>query len=192
MCAAAAQRGHIFQDPDQAAIVAPIGWSDSVTQTRYEGEWPAGVWIGTSVENQKYAPATSRYWRNCRRRYSFVSAEPLLAAGRPQSLDVMPATATVGLIANPRDLNGGRETDGHGLGKSSARPIPAGRGRCLLPQAAGRSDASNSIRETSAKQCMDGRRLARVSQSKRKNPSMPPKTTTMGSGAAYQGETLGP
>ena len=41
--------------------------------------WPAGVWIGTSVENQKYAPRITVLAR-LPAPVRFVSAEPLLEA----------------------------------------------------------------------------------------------------------------
>ena len=72
---AAAHRGHVFQvltkRPGRAAA-----WWDS-REGRWPGGWPEGVWLGTSVESQRYAPRVgvlSRVPAGVR----FVSAEPLL------------------------------------------------------------------------------------------------------------------
>ena len=77
MCAAAAQRGHVFQVLTKRPGRA-VGWWTR-NRTRYEGEWPAGVWIGTSVENQKYAPRIT-VLAQLPAPVRFVSAEPLLGA----------------------------------------------------------------------------------------------------------------
>ena len=77
MCAAAAQRGHIFQILTKRPGRAVGWWKRS--ETHYEGEWPAGVWIGTSVENQKYAPRIA-VLAQLPAPVRFVSAEPLLGA----------------------------------------------------------------------------------------------------------------
>ena len=72
---ASRQYGHIFQVLTKRPGRAVAWW------IRYERHfpmgWPASVWIGTSVENQKYAPriaVLSRIPAPVR----FVSAEPLL------------------------------------------------------------------------------------------------------------------
>ena len=66
---------HVFQvltkRPGRAA-----GWWNHHGQSRF-GEWPKNVWIGTSVENQKYAPRLS-VLRRVPATVRFVSAEPLL------------------------------------------------------------------------------------------------------------------
>ena len=69
------ERGHTFQvltkRPGRAAA-----WWESAEELFPEG-WPQNVWMGTSVENQKYAPrltVLARLPANVR----FVSAEPLL------------------------------------------------------------------------------------------------------------------
>ena len=77
MCVAAAQRGHIFQVLTKRPGRA-VGWW-SLNQERYGGVWPAGIWIGTSVENQKYAPRITVLAR-VPAEVRFVSAEPLLEA----------------------------------------------------------------------------------------------------------------
>ena len=74
---AAEQRGHVFQVLTKRPGRA-VGWWES-NQARYHGEWPGGVWIGTSVENQKYAPRISVLAR-LPAAVRFVSAEPLLGA----------------------------------------------------------------------------------------------------------------
>ncbi len=75
MSIAAAARGHIFQVLTKRPGRA-VGWWDR-NQSRYGGVWPAGVWIGTSVENQKYAPRITVLAR-LPAKVRFVSAEPLL------------------------------------------------------------------------------------------------------------------
>ena len=72
---AALHRGHVFQVLTKRPGRA-VGWWLK-NQERYDGEWPAGVWIGTSVENQKYAPRISVLAR-LPAPVRFVSAEPLL------------------------------------------------------------------------------------------------------------------
>ena len=53
-----------------------VGWWNRYGEARF-GEWPANAWIGTSVENQKYAPRLS-VLRRLPAPMKFVSAEPLL------------------------------------------------------------------------------------------------------------------
>ena len=74
---AAEQRGHVFQVLTKRPGRA-VGWWRS-NEARYGGEWPDGVWIGTSVESQKYAPRITVLAR-LPARVRFVSAEPLLGA----------------------------------------------------------------------------------------------------------------
>ena len=66
---------HVFQvltkRPGRAA-----GWWEKHGQGRFD-EWPANVWMGTSVESQKYAPRLS-VLRRIPAEVRFVSAEPLL------------------------------------------------------------------------------------------------------------------
>ena len=66
---------HVFQvltkRPGRAA-----GWWELHGQDRF-GEWPENVWMGTSVESQKYAPRLS-VLRRIPAAVRFVSAEPLL------------------------------------------------------------------------------------------------------------------
>ena len=72
---ASRERGHVFQiltkRPGRAA-----GWWDQY-KTHFPSGWPANVWIGTSVENQKYARRVSALSR-VPARIRFVSAEPLI------------------------------------------------------------------------------------------------------------------
>ena len=74
---AAKKRGHIFQVLTKRPGRA-VGWWEK-NQARYSGEWPDGVWIGTSVENQRYAPRITVLAR-LPAAVRFVSAEPLLGA----------------------------------------------------------------------------------------------------------------
>lgn len=74
---AAERRGHVFQVLTKRPGRA-VGWWES-NQGRYDGEWPANVWIGTSVESQKYAPRVTVLAR-LPAPIRFVSAEPLLGA----------------------------------------------------------------------------------------------------------------
>ena len=72
---AARERGHIFQILTKRPGRA-VAWWNKYEQDFPNG-WPTNVWIGTSVENQKYAPritVLSRLPAPTR----FVSAEPLL------------------------------------------------------------------------------------------------------------------
>ena len=75
MLDASEQRGHTFQVLTKRPGRAVGWWNEN--QERYGREWPAGVWIGTSVENQKYAPRISVLAR-LPAPVRFVSAEPLL------------------------------------------------------------------------------------------------------------------
>ena len=77
MSKAAVLHGHIFQVLTKRPGRA-VAWWDRC-QHRYGGVWPAGVWIGTSVENQKYAPRITVLAR-LPAPVRFVSAEPLLGA----------------------------------------------------------------------------------------------------------------
>ena len=69
--------GHVFQVLTKRPGRA-VGWWER-HQSRYKGEWPDGVWIGTSVESQKYAPRIAVLAR-LPAAVRFVSAEPLLGA----------------------------------------------------------------------------------------------------------------
>ena len=53
-----------------------VGWWEQEGKERL-GDWPGQVWMGTSVENQKYAPRLTVLNR-IPAPYRFVSAEPLL------------------------------------------------------------------------------------------------------------------
>ena len=72
---AASKRGHIFQVLTKRPGRAVAWWARN--QERYGGAWPAGVWMGTSVENQKYAPRITVLAR-LPAEVRFVSVEPLL------------------------------------------------------------------------------------------------------------------
>ncbi len=74
---AAARRGHIFQILTKRPGRA-VGWWE-LNRERYGGICPEGVWMGTSVESQKYAPritVLARLPADIR----FVSVEPMLGA----------------------------------------------------------------------------------------------------------------
>ena len=77
MYRASAKNGHVFQVLTKRPGRA-IGWW-AKNQERYKGVWPTGIWIGTSVENQKYAPRITVLAR-LPAPVRFVSAEPLLGA----------------------------------------------------------------------------------------------------------------
>ena len=77
MCEASEQRGHVFQVLTKRPGRA-VGWWER-NQDRYGSEWPSGVWIGTSVENQKYAPRITVLAR-LPAAVRFVSVEPLLGS----------------------------------------------------------------------------------------------------------------
>ena len=76
MVEAAAQRGHVFQVLTKRPGRAVHWWSRY--QDRFPHGWPANIWIGTSVENQKYAPRLTVLAR-LPAPVRFASAEPLLA-----------------------------------------------------------------------------------------------------------------
>ena len=71
----AAQQGHIFQILTKRPGRA-VAWWKQYEQQFTEG-WPPNIWIGTSVENQKYAPRLTVLAR-LPAPVKFVSAEPLL------------------------------------------------------------------------------------------------------------------
>ena len=66
---------HIFQVLTKRPGRA-VGWWEQCGKHEF-GEWPKNVWIGTSVENQKYAPRLTVLGR-IPAEIRFVSAEPLL------------------------------------------------------------------------------------------------------------------
>ncbi len=68
-------RGHVFQILTKRPGRA-VGWWNS-HGSEFKHNWPRNVWIGTSVENQKYAPRLSVLAR-IPAAVRFVSAEPLL------------------------------------------------------------------------------------------------------------------
>ena len=68
-------RGHVFQVLTKRPGRA-VGWWDRYADHFPDG-WPTNVWIGTSVESQKYAPRITVLQR-IPATVRFVSAEPLL------------------------------------------------------------------------------------------------------------------
>ena len=82
MAEAAAQRGHVFQVLTKRPGRAVAWWEQHLQ--RFPEGWPPGIWIGTSVESQKYAPRLTVLAR-LPASVRFVSAEPLL-----ERLDLRP------------------------------------------------------------------------------------------------------
>ena len=72
---AASKRGHVFQVLTKRPGRA-VGWWEANAE-RFPDGWPPNVWIGTSVESQKYAPRLTVLAR-LPAPVRFVSAEPLL------------------------------------------------------------------------------------------------------------------
>ena len=75
MYASSEERGHLFQVLTKRPGRAVAWWERN--HERYEGVWPTRVWIGTSVESQKYAARVTVLAR-LPAPVRFVSAEPLL------------------------------------------------------------------------------------------------------------------
>ena len=104
-------RGHVFQVLTKRPGRA-VGWWKS-NQARYHGEWPDGVWIGTSVESQKYAPRITVLAR-LPAAVRFVSAEPLLGAVdltpwlRQGDVHWVIAGGESGMAARPMDMDWAR------------------------------------------------------------------------------------
>ena len=110
-------RGHVFQVLTKRPGRA-VAWWD-----RYEGRfpegWPPNIWIGTSVESQKYAP-----------RLTVLGA--VARAGAFRVRRAAAGTAGAGGVAGSRDVAMGhrrrrkrlrRPAHGPGLGARPARPI---------------------------------------------------------------------
>lgn len=72
---ASEERGHVFQVLTKRPGRA-VGWWNRFAD-RFTDGWPENIWIGTSVENQKYAPRITVLER-LPAAVRFVSAEPLL------------------------------------------------------------------------------------------------------------------
>ena len=72
---AAEQRGHVFQVLTKRPGRA-VAWWESHKQS-FQNGWPPNIWIGTSVESQKYAPRLT-VLKRLPAPIRFVSAEPLL------------------------------------------------------------------------------------------------------------------
>ena len=72
---AASARGHIFQVLTKRPGRAVAWWQDH--ERHFPDGWPAGIWMGTSVESQEYAPRLTVLHR-LPAPIRFVSAEPLL------------------------------------------------------------------------------------------------------------------
>ena len=78
----ARERGHVFQVLTKRPGRA-VGWWER-HKDMFGGIWPENIWIGTSVESQKYAPRLTVLER-LPAPVRFVSAEPLL-----ERLDLTP------------------------------------------------------------------------------------------------------
>ena len=72
---AANQQGHVFQVLTKRPGRAVAWWKNCAES--FPGGWPPNVWVGTSVESQKYAPRLTVLAR-LPAQTRFVSAEPLL------------------------------------------------------------------------------------------------------------------
>ncbi len=77
---ASTERGHVFQVLTKRPGRAVAWWQ--MHKDEFTERWPPNVWIGTSVESQKYAPRLTVLGR-IPATIRFVSAEPLL-----ESLDL--------------------------------------------------------------------------------------------------------
>ena len=75
MAEAATQRGHRFQILTKRPGRAVAWWKQY--EEHFPDGWPPSIWIGTSVESQKYAPRITVLER-LPAAVRFVSAEPLL------------------------------------------------------------------------------------------------------------------
>ena len=73
----AGERGQVFQVLTKRPGRTVAWWKRN--EDSYEGTWAEQVWIGTSVESQRYAPRISVLAR-LPAPIRFVSAEPLLEA----------------------------------------------------------------------------------------------------------------
>ncbi len=70
-----AEGGHVFQVLTKRPGRAVAWWKEN--ESSFPEGWPSRIWIGTSVENQKYAPRLTVLER-LPAETRFVSAEPLL------------------------------------------------------------------------------------------------------------------
>ena len=77
MVQAGRDRGHIFQVLTKRPGRAVAFWERYKGHSMIGDRWPANVWLGTSVESQKYAPRIDVLAR-VPAPVRFVSAEPLL------------------------------------------------------------------------------------------------------------------
>ncbi len=82
MASAGEKHGHVFQVLTKRPGTAVAWWTEH--QRFFPNGWPPKVWIGTSVESQKYAPRLSVLER-LPAPVRFVSVEPLL-----ERVDLMP------------------------------------------------------------------------------------------------------
>ena len=114
---AATERGHVFQVLTKRPGRAVEFWRQY--QENFEGVWHPNIWIGTSVENQRYAPRLTVLGR-IPAPVRFVSAAPLLG---PLNLSQWLDDGTLHWV-----IAGGE-------GGSGARPMNLGWARELRNQA---------------------------------------------------------
>ena len=126
------ERGHVFQVLTKRPGLAVAWWNE------YRGEfddlWPANVWIGTSVESQKYAPTDNRA-RACPRPHPVRVRRAATGGGRPQPLARFWRRTLGDSGRRERAL---RQADGPGVGAEPARPVRPRRS-AVFPQAARRA-----------------------------------------------------
>ena len=131
---AASKRGHVFQVLTKRPGRV-VGWWEAYREHFPEG-WPPNVWIGTSVESQKYTPRITVLAR-LPAPVRFVSAEPLL---EPLKLtEWLDSSALQWVIVGGESGAGARPMD-RGLGAGSARSIDECWRGVLSPAAWGRSE----------------------------------------------------
>ena len=102
---------HVFQVLTKRPGRAVAFWKDF--QEKFDVDWPPNIWMGTSVENQKYAPRLTVLSR-LPAPVKFVSAEPLLGPLDLSrwlddgTLSWVIAGGESGLHARPMDLDWAR------------------------------------------------------------------------------------
>ncbi len=106
-------RRHVFQVLTKRPGRA-VGWWERHGRSDLGEEWPDNVWMGTSVESQKYAPRLS-VLRRIPASVRFVSAEPLLGPLdltewlKDGTLHWVIAGGESGIRARPMDMDWARE-----------------------------------------------------------------------------------
>lgn len=109
---AGTKRGHTFQVLTKRPGRAVAWWQEF--RQHFDDLWPANVWIGTSVESQKYAPRITVLAR-IPAPIRFVSAEPLLEAVdlrhwlRSGDIQWVIAGGESGVAARPMEMEWARD-----------------------------------------------------------------------------------